>query len=131
MCRHAHTRDEQPRGKTEKRKRNYLSLKMKYEVILASERESGIASRKLAKLFNCGKSQIQGILKNKQYFKDLYEQNASDKMKHCRKCSRNLIILRSMNPVQMVSASYIKEYFPGWQDSHGEDFRDCSKPRHG
>lgn len=72
----------------ESKKRNDLSLKMKYEVILASEREPGIPSRKLATLFDCGKSQIQGILRNKQHYKDLYEQNADDKMKHCRKRSR-------------------------------------------
>ena len=78
-----------------KKKRNDLCLKMKHEVILASEREPGIPSRKLAKIFNCGKSQIQDILKNKQHYKDLYEQSTSDKMKHCRKHSS---ILTSMKP---------------------------------
>ena len=47
------------------KKRNDLSLKMKYEVILTSERESKIGVRKLAELFQCGKSQISSILKDK------------------------------------------------------------------
>ena len=71
-----------------KQKRNDLSLKMKYEVIKASEMEPKLSSRKLAETFKCGKSQIQGILKNKDHFKTLYLQNANDKMKHCRKRSR-------------------------------------------
>ena len=71
-----------------KKKCNDLSLKMKYEVIVTSERKPGIPSRKLDNLFSCGKFQIHGILKNKKHYKDLYERNASDKMKHCRKRSR-------------------------------------------
>ena len=43
-----------------KKKHNDLSLK------------PGIPSRKLANLFSCVKSQIQGILKNKQHYEDLY-----------------------------------------------------------
>ena len=69
-----------------KKKCGDLSLKMKCEVIQASEREPGIPSRKLTETCNCGRSQIQSILKSKQhYYKDLYEQNGSDKIKHCRK----------------------------------------------
>ena len=61
---------------------------MEYEVIKTFEREPGISSRKLAESFKCGRSQIQNILKNKQHYKELYEQNANDKIKHCWKRSR-------------------------------------------
>ena len=47
------------------RKRNDLSLKMKYEVIKTAEREPTIGSRKLAETFQCDRTQIQTILKNK------------------------------------------------------------------
>ncbi len=77
-------------------KRNDLSLKTKYEVIKATQREPGISSRKLAETFNCGRSQIQRILKNKQSIKELYEQNDSDKMKHCQSDQENQNILTSM-----------------------------------
>ena len=82
---------QKPRGsysvwwKMAQRKRNDFTLKMKYEVILAAEREPGIQR---AEVFDCGKSQIQGILKKKQHYRDLYEQNSNDKMKHCGKRSR-------------------------------------------
>ena len=70
------------------KKRNDLSLKLKYEVIKAAEREPSIPSRKLAKTFDCGRTQIQTILKNKDHIKDLYESNASDSLKQFRKRSR-------------------------------------------
>ena len=73
---------------TTSKKRNDLTLKLKYEVIKAAEREPGISSRTLAKSFDCGKTQIQTILKNKDHIKELYESNASDNLKQFRKRSR-------------------------------------------
>lgn len=67
------------------KKRNDLSLKMKYEVIMTSERETKIGIRKLADLFQCGKSQISAILKNKATVKQLYESNASSDLCQARK----------------------------------------------
>lgn len=70
------------------RKRNDLSLKMKYKVIKTVEREQTIGSRKLAETFQCGRTQIQTILKNKDTIKDLYQSNATDKLAQCRKRTR-------------------------------------------
>ena len=61
---------------------------MKYEVIKAAEREPGIASRKLAEVFGCGRSQIQTILKSKRQIKELFESNASDSLIQFRKRTR-------------------------------------------
>ena len=52
------------------------------------ERERTIGSRKLAETFQCGRTQIQAILKNKDTIKDLYESNASDKLAQCQKRTR-------------------------------------------
>ena len=66
-------------------KRNDLSLKLKYEVIKTVERERKIGIRMLAKLFNCGKTQISTILKNKEKIGEMYEkQNASAQKYHKR-----------------------------------------------
>lgn len=59
-------------------KRNSLTLKMKYEVVLSVEKDSKLSIRKLAEMFNCGKTQISTILKNKAQIKDLYESNANE-----------------------------------------------------
>ena len=68
--------------------RNDLNLKMKYEVIKAAEREPNIGTRKLAASFNCGKTHIQSILKNKEHIKELYMSNASSSLVQYRKRSR-------------------------------------------
>ena len=48
-----------PSGAIAKPKRNDLSLKLKYEVIKAVEKEPKIGIRKLAGLFSCGKNRFQ------------------------------------------------------------------------
>ena len=58
-----------------KKRRNDLSLKLKYEVLKVNEKEPKIGCRKLASMFKCGKTQIQTILQNKDRIKDLYESN--------------------------------------------------------
>ena len=69
------------------KKRNDLSLKMKYEVIKTAERETKLDVRKLADLFQCGKTQTSGILKYKEAVRQLYESNAKDDL--CQTCKRN------------------------------------------
>ena len=48
------------------KKRNDLPLKMKYKVIKTAEREPKLSVRKLAGVFQCDKTQISMILKNKE-----------------------------------------------------------------
>ena len=60
------------------KKRNDLSLKMKCEVVRTAEREPTIRSRKLAETFQCGRTQIQTILRSKDSIKALYESNSND-----------------------------------------------------
>jgi hypothetical protein len=69
-------------------KRNDLSLKMKYEVIKTSEREPKLGIRTLAEHFQCGKTQISTILKNKKEVRELYESNASSGLCQARKRNR-------------------------------------------
>ena len=76
-------------GSNSAKRRNDLSLKMKYEVIKSYEREPTIGSRKLAETFKCGRTQIQTIVKNKETIKAMYESNASDKLSQYRKRTRN------------------------------------------
>ena len=56
--------------------KNTLTLKKKVEVIKAAEK-SRVGVRKLAEQFNCGRTQISSILKNKEALLELYESNAS------------------------------------------------------
>ena len=74
-----------PSGAIAKPKRNDLSLKLKYEVIKAVEKEPEIGIRKLAGLFSCGKTQISTILNNKERIVEMYEaHNASAQKCHKR-----------------------------------------------
>ena len=68
-----------------KEKRNDLTLELKYEVVRTAERETKISIRKLADMFQCGKTQISTILKDKDRIIELYEKNASGQMCHTRK----------------------------------------------
>ena len=83
-------------GSNSAKRRNDLSLKMKYEVIKSYEREPTIGSRKLAETFKCGRTQIQTIVKNKETIKAMYESNASDKLSHIAKGQETLSMLTSM-----------------------------------
>ena len=48
-----------------KKKSNDLTLELKYEVLRTAERETKIIIRKLADMFQCGKTQKSTILKDK------------------------------------------------------------------
>ena len=72
----------------QEKKQNDLVLKMKYEVIKAAEREQGIASRVLAEVFGCGRSQIQTILKSRGQIKELFELNVSNSLIQFHKQTR-------------------------------------------
>ena len=80
------------------KKRNDLSLKMKYEVVRTAEREPTVGSRKLAETFQCGRTQIQIILKNKDSIKALYESNPMTSYPNVGKEQEN----RSMLPLMRL-----------------------------
>ena len=56
--------------------RNELSLKRKVEVINHANKNPLHSSRKIAEVFGCGRTQIQGILKKKEDILREYEANA-------------------------------------------------------
>ena len=60
-------------------KRNELSLK-KVELIKKANDNPSFGVRKLADMFECGRTQVSGILKDKAKYLDLYESNASSKL---------------------------------------------------
>ena len=60
-----------------KPKRNYLNLKKKVEVIKTAEKNQGMSIRELAEQFDCGRTQIAKIIKDKEFILSLYESNAS------------------------------------------------------
>ena len=64
---------------------NDLSLELKYDVVKTSERESYLSIRKLAEIFQCGKTRISTILKGKDKIVRMYENNASAELRHTRK----------------------------------------------
>ena len=78
------------------KKRNDLSLKLKYEVVKTVVKEPKIGIRKLAMLFKCGKTQISTILRSKDRIAELYEANASAGMCQTRKGSANPSFRMSM-----------------------------------
>ncbi|XP_011406639.1 PREDICTED: tigger transposable element-derived protein 4-like [Amphimedon queenslandica] len=67
------------------KKRNDLSLQLKYEVIQRAEKEPKIGVRRLADIFSCGKTQISCILRDKERIKDLYESNSNGGLCQVRK----------------------------------------------
>ena len=69
-------------------KRKDLSVKVKYEVIKTAEQEPKLGVRKLSELFQCGKTQISTIVKNKEAITELYESNACDRLCQARKRNR-------------------------------------------
>ena len=58
------------------RKRNELSLKKKVEVIEYARKNPNVGSGKLASLFECGKTQIQTILRKRGDIMADFEKNS-------------------------------------------------------
>ena len=69
--------------------RNALSLKKKVEVIKAAKNNPQFSVRRLADLFECGKTQISSLLKNKESILELYETNAASESVSSRKRVRS------------------------------------------
>jgi len=67
------------------RKKNFLSLKKKVEVIKHSQKNTGTSVRALGEMFGCGKTQIGHILKNKESLLSLYQANTSGSRVHTSK----------------------------------------------
>ena len=57
--------------------RNPLTLKKQVEVIKAAESDPKLSVRKLAESYDCGKTQISSILKEKQSILELCEANVA------------------------------------------------------
>ena len=57
--------------------RTHCNLKQKVEAIKTVQKNPGINSRTLGKMFECGKTQIGKILKQKDSLLSMYESNAS------------------------------------------------------
>ena len=66
-------------------KRNDLTLQQKFKVIKAAEKDKKLGVRKLSQMFNCGKTQISGVLKNKAKIEELYMANVSEERYHIGK----------------------------------------------
>ena len=69
---------------TGKRKREELGLKARFEVIRFSDANPKESTRKIAKKFNCGKTQIQSILLKKDEILKAFEANVSSNTKRSR-----------------------------------------------
>ena len=68
-------------------KQNELPLKMKYKVVKTAKREPKLCVRELAERFQCSKTQVSTILKNKEAVRKLYESYASNSL--CQARNRN------------------------------------------
>ena len=54
------------------KKRNYLTLEKKIEVIKYTKKNPGVGVRALGEQFDCGKTQIGKILKNQESLLSMY-----------------------------------------------------------
>ena len=70
------------------KKKKYLELKKKVEVIKTLQKNPRISIRALGEMFQCGKSQIAHILKNKESLLSMFESNASENRAHTSKTPR-------------------------------------------
>lgn len=70
------------------KKRNYLTLEKKVEVIKTLEKNPGMKMRSLAKMFDCGKTQVAKVIKGKDSVLSMYEAGMSKTTIHDGKTSR-------------------------------------------
>ena len=59
------------------KKRNYLTLNKKVELIKYAQKNPGVSVRALGEMYDCGKTQVGKILKSKESLLTMYESNAS------------------------------------------------------
>ena len=71
-----------PKGK------NTLTLKQKVDVIKTADSNPKISVRKLAEIYDCGKTQISSILKDRQSILELFEANVASDSVSSRKRTR-------------------------------------------
>ena len=74
--------------KKDKKKRNELTLKMRYELVKEAEKNPRSNARSLAEKFECGKTQVYSILKEKASIIQQYECNAAASACHSVQRSR-------------------------------------------
>lgn len=70
------------------RKRNELKLKKKYELVKQAERKRTLSVRELAGIFECVKTQVYKVLKDKATTVQRYESNSSNDIRRSLKHSR-------------------------------------------
>ena len=70
------------------KKRNYLSLEKKRELIKTSQSHPSASVRSLGERFNCSKTQVAYILKNKASILSMYETNQSGSRVHAKDTAR-------------------------------------------
>ena len=64
------------------KKRTFLNMKKKVELIHFTEKNPGISIRNLEQIFTCCRTQIASILKNKESILTMYESNVSGDRLH-------------------------------------------------
>ena len=64
------------------KKRNYLTLNKKVELIKYTQKNPGVSVRALGEMFDCAKTQVGKILKSKESLLTMYESNASGSRVH-------------------------------------------------
>lgn len=64
------------------KKRDYLTLNKKVELIKYAQKNPGVSVRALGEMFDCGKTQVGKILKSKESLLAMYESNASGSRVH-------------------------------------------------
>ena len=69
-------------AKKDRKKRNELTLKTRHELVKEAEKNPRSNARSLAENFDCGKTQVYSILKEKASTIQQYECNASASVCH-------------------------------------------------
>ena len=70
------------------KKHNHLTLQKKYKLVKKTKSDPSLGIRKLAEIFDCGKTQVSTILHNKDTIIELYESNTSSERHRSLKRAR-------------------------------------------
>ena len=91
----------------------HCNLKQKVEVIKTVQKNPGMNSRTLGEMFDCGKTQIGKILKQKDSLLSMYESNASGSRVHTNKLLLYQNMKKSINPLyEWYTLACYKNIFP-------------------